>query len=60
MRLDDAQVLGKEQVEVDNRISFILGGSVREIAKNHIYGFAGNVLHHLKAIALNNPVAERL
>lgn len=58
--LDDAQVLGKEQVEVDNRIPFILGGSVREIAKNHIYGFAGNVLHHLKAIALNNPVAERL
>ena len=57
MRLDDAQVLGKEQVEVDNRIPFILGGSVREIAKNHIYGFGGNVLHHLKAIALNNPVA---
>lgn len=60
MRLDDAHVLGKEQVEVDNRIPFILGGSVRKIAKNHIYGFAGNALHHLKAIALNNPVAERL
>lgn len=55
-----AHVLGKEQVEVDNRIPFILGGSVRKIAKNHIYGFAGYALHHLKAIALNNPVAERL
>ena len=60
MRFDDAQVLGKKQVEVDDRIPFILGGSVRKIAKNHIYGFAGNVLHYLKAIALNNPVAERL
>ena len=49
MRFDDAHVLGKEQVEVDNRI-----------AKNHIYGFAGNALHHLKTIDLNNPVAERL
>lgn len=60
MRFDYAHVLGKEQVEVDNRIPFILGGSVRKIAKNHIFGFAGNALHHLKAIALNNPVAERL
>lgn len=34
MRFDDAHVLGKEQVEVDNRIPFILGGSVRKIAKN--------------------------
>ena len=58
MRFDDAHVLGKEQVEVDNRIPFILGGSVRKIAKNHIYRFAGNALHHLKAIALNNPVAD--
>lgn len=37
MRLDDAHVLGKAQVEIDNRIPFILGGSVRKIAKNHIY-----------------------